>query len=158
MRSQAERGIEHQDLTIGSMVADEGRALVIAINKWDLIPEKQKVLKDIHETVKERLAQMPGLRVVTLSALGIGALVAVTGSIGFIGLVAPHLVRLTIGPDHRFLLPGSALLGAVLLGGADLGARTLAAPAELPIGLLTSLIGGPFFLWLIRRQAGSLES
>lgn len=97
-------------------------------------------------------------RVITLSALGIGALVAVTGSIGFIGLVAPHLVRLIIGPDHRFLLPGSALLGAVLLGGADLGARTLAAPAELPIGLLTSLIGGPFFLWLIRRQAGSPAS
>ncbi len=66
----AERGIEHQDLTIASMVADEGRALVIAINKWDLIVEKQKRLKDLHDTVTERLAQMPGLRVVTLSALG----------------------------------------------------------------------------------------
>ncbi|MEQ1614320.1 MAG: ribosome biogenesis GTPase Der [Hyphomicrobiaceae bacterium] len=66
----AERGIEHQDLTIASMVADEGRALVIAINKWDLIVEKQKRLKEIHDTVTLRLAQMPGLRVVTLSALG----------------------------------------------------------------------------------------
>ncbi len=66
----AERGIEHQDLTIASMVADEGRALVIAINKWDLIVEKQKRLKELHETVIERLAQLPGLRVVTLSALG----------------------------------------------------------------------------------------
>ena len=66
----AERGIEHQDLTIASMVADEGRALVIAINKWDLIVEKQKRLKELHDTVTERLAQMPGLRVVTLSALG----------------------------------------------------------------------------------------
>jgi GTPase len=66
----AERGIEHQDLTIASMVADEGRALVIAINKWDLIVEKQKRLKDLHDTAKLRLAQLPGLRVVTLSALG----------------------------------------------------------------------------------------
>ena len=66
----AERGIEHQDLTIASMVADEGRALVIAINKWDLIVEKQKRLQELHTTVIERLAQMPGLRVVPLSALG----------------------------------------------------------------------------------------
>jgi GTPase len=66
----AERGIEHQDLTIASMVADEGRALVIAINKWDLIVEKQKRLKELHDTVALRLAQLPGLRVVTLSALG----------------------------------------------------------------------------------------
>lgn len=95
-------------------------------------------------------------RVIALSALCIGALVAVTGIIGFIGLVAPHLVRLSIGPDHRWLLPGSALLGALLLGTADLGARTLAAPAELPIGLLTSLIGGPFFLWLIRRETAGI--
>ncbi len=66
----AERGIEHQDLTIGSMVADEGRALVIAINKWDLVVEKQKRLKELRETAAERLAQLPGLRVITLSALG----------------------------------------------------------------------------------------
>ena len=66
----AERGIEHQDLTIASMVADEGRALVVAVNKWDLIVEKQKRLKELHDTVSERLAQMPGLRVVTLTALG----------------------------------------------------------------------------------------
>lgn len=90
--------------------------------------------------------------VIALSALTVGALVAVTGIIGFLGLVAPHLVRLCIGPDHRALLPGAALAGALLLGAADLGARTLAAPAELPIGLLSALIGGPFFLWLLRRQ------
>lgn len=94
--------------------------------------------------------------VIGLSTLCIGALVAVTGVIGFVGLVAPHLVRLVIGPDHRHLLPGSALLGALLLGSADLGARMLAAPAELPIGLLTSLIGGPFFLWLIRRETATV--
>ena len=82
--------------------------------------------------------------------------ITAVGLIGFIGLVAPHLVRLSIGPDHRWLLPGSALLGALLLGAADLGARTLAAPAELPIGLLTSLIGGPFFIWLIRRETAGI--
>lgn len=91
-------------------------------------------------------------QVIALSALAVGALTAVTGIIGFLGLVAPHLVRLCIGPDHRALLPGAALAGALLLGAADLGARTLAAPAELPIGLLTALLGGPFFLWLLRRQ------
>lgn len=90
--------------------------------------------------------------VITLSALAVGALTALTGIIGFLGLVAPHLVRLCIGPDHRALLPGATLAGALLLGAADLGARTLAAPAELPIGLLTALLGGPFFLWLLRRQ------
>lgn len=93
-------------------------------------------------------------RVIGFSALCVGALVAVTGIIGFIGLVAPHLVRMSIGPDHRVLLPGSALLGAFILGVADLGARTLAVPAELPIGLLTSLIGAPFFLWLIHKERG----
>lgn len=94
-------------------------------------------------------------QVVFYVALAVGAAVAVTGVIGFIGLVVPHLVRLTIGPDHRYLLPGSMLLGASLLLAADLLARTVVAPAELPIGIITALIGGPFFLWLLlqRRRA-----
>lgn len=86
---------------------------------------------------------------VVCSALAVGAAVSVSGLIGFVGLVAPHLVRLMIGVDHRWLLPGSALLGALLLILADLVARMLVAPAELPIGLLTALIGGPFFLGLL---------
>lgn len=72
--------------------------------------------------------------------------------IGFVGLVVPHLVRLVAGPDHRFLLPASALLGAALLLLADLLARTLVLPAELPIGIVTSCVGGPFFLWMLLRQ------
>jgi iron complex transport system permease protein len=72
--------------------------------------------------------------------------------IGFVGLVAPHLVRLALGPDHRALLPCSALLGASLLLGADLACRTLAAPAELPLGVVTALVGAPFFLALMSRQ------
>ena len=88
------------------------------------------------------------------SALAVGAAVAVSGIIGFVGLVVPHLLRLSIGPDHRTLLPGSALLGGALLLGADLLARTVVAPAELPIGIVTALVGGPFFLWLLLRRRG----
>ncbi|MGH6947860.1 MAG: FecCD family ABC transporter permease [Kiloniellales bacterium] len=90
--------------------------------------------------------------VVVLAALGTGASVALTGTIGFVGLVVPHLVRLLLGPDHRSLLPASILLGPALLLAADLGARSLVLPAELPIGILTSLVGGPFFLWLLLRR------
>jgi iron complex transport system permease protein len=96
-------------------------------------------------------------RIVVLSALTVGAGVALTGIIGFIGLVVPHLVRLLLGPDHRTLLPASALLGAALMLLADLVARTVVLPAELPIGIVTSCIGGPFFLWLlVRRRAGAM--
>ncbi|GCB95673.1 ABC transporter permease [Streptomyces noursei] len=84
-------------------------------------------------------------------ALLTAAAVAVSGVIGFIGLVVPHLLRMAAGPGHRFLVPGSALGGAVVLLGADLAARTAAAPAELPLGVLTALAGSPFFFWLLRR-------
>ncbi len=92
--------------------------------------------------------------VIGLSALATGAIVAVTGVIGFIGLIAPHLARLVVGPDHRVLLPLAAMLGATLLTLADLAARTLARPAELPLGVLTALVGAPFFLYLLRRGQG----
>lgn len=92
--------------------------------------------------------------IVVLAALAAGSSVALTGIIGFVGLVVPHLIRLVIGPDHRSLLPASVLLGAILLLLADLLARTIVLPAELPIGILTSLIGGPFFLWLLVRRRG----
>lgn len=86
-----------------------------------------------------------------LSSLLVGAAVSVSGVIGFIGLVVPHLIRMTIGADHRWLIPCSTLAGACLLLVADTLARTLVQPAEMPVGLLTSLIGGPYFLWLILR-------
>lgn len=87
----------------------------------------------------------------------IGAAVAVSGGIGFIGIVVPHLLRLAIGPDHRYLLPASALLGAGLLVLADMIARTIVAPAELPIGIVTAVIGGPFFLWILLKNRGVLD-
>ena len=85
-------------------------------------------------------------------SVAVGAAVAVSGIIGFVGLVVPHLLRLTIGPDHRRLLPAAALAGALLLLVADTVARTIVAPAEMPVGILTSLIGGPFFLWLLMKH------
>lgn len=83
-----------------------------------------------------------------------GAAVAVSGGIGFIGIVAPHLLRLVNGPDHRRLLPDAAILGAVLLVGADMIARQIVAPAELPIGIVTALLGSPVFLWVLMRRRG----
>ncbi|MBC9249467.1 ABC transporter permease [Pseudomonas alcaligenes] len=88
---------------------------------------------------------------VLCTALGVGAAVAAAGLIGFVGLVVPHLVRLLVGPDHRVLLPASLLAGASLLLLADLAARLVLAPAELPIGIVTALIGAPFFLYLLVR-------
>ena len=87
-------------------------------------------------------------------ALGTGAAVAVSGGIGFIGIVVPHLLRLATGPDHRALLFNSALCGAVLLIVADTLARIVAAPAELPIGILTAIFGAPVFLWILLRRRG----
>ncbi|WP_312876698.1 FecCD family ABC transporter permease [Streptomyces bohaiensis] len=91
------------------------------------------------------------IALVLVVALLTAAAVAVAGIITFVGLLVPHLLRMVAGPGHRFLVPGSALLGALVLLAADLAARTLAAPAELPLGVLTALIGSPFFFWLLRR-------
>ena len=85
------------------------------------------------------------------TAAGVGAAVSIAGGIGFIGLVVPHLVRQLFGPDHRWLIPGSALLGATLLLSADLLARTVATPAELPVGIITAALGAPVFFSLLQR-------
>ncbi|MCP8465463.1 iron ABC transporter permease [Pseudomonas sp. ZM23] len=91
------------------------------------------------------------VELILCTALGVGAAVAAAGMIGFIGLVVPHLLRLIVGPDHRVLLPASMFGGAILLLLADLVARLALAPAELPIGIVTALIGAPFFLFLLIR-------
>lgn len=88
---------------------------------------------------------------VLVVALLTAAAVAVAGIITFVGLLVPHLLRMANGPGHRFLVPGSALGGALVLVAGDLAARTVAAPAELPLGVLTALFGSPFFFWLLRR-------
>lgn len=90
-------------------------------------------------------------QIICITALIVGVSIAMTGIIGFVGLVIPHFLRLVIGSDYRFLLSGSSLLGAVFLIFADTIARTIIVPAELPIGIITALVGAPFFLWLLMR-------
>lgn len=95
-----------------------------------------------------------GMFVLTAALTGIT--VAVSGVIGFVGLIMPHIVRLLVGADHRRALPAVALLGASFTIAADLVARSIIAPLELPVGIVTALVGGPFFIWLLRRDARSL--
>lgn len=126
-----------------------------------LIPLFGKALNAL--SLGENNAKYLGVRVektkmilIALVALSVGASVAMSGMIGFVGLVVPHFIRLGFGPDNRFLLPASALLGSILLVLADLFARTIVTPSELPIGLVTSFLGAPFFLFLILRDRRSL--
>jgi len=107
-------------------------------------------------TTGEELAASRGVAVhrtkVTLFfavSLMVGAIVAVTGPIGFVGLMAPHICRLAIGPDHRYLTPATLLFGAAMLTACDAVARVVFPPHELPVGILTALMGGPFFVWLL---------
>jgi len=109
----------------------------------------------------EAAAMHMGVRVQrtkTLSILWVagatGVAVAVAGGIGFVGIVVPHLLRLATGPDHTPLLPNAGFLGAILLIGADMISRTVAAPAELPIGIVTAVLGAPVFLWILLRRRG----
>ncbi len=98
--------------------------------------------------------------IIVMATLGVGASVAVSGMIGFIGLVIPHILRMAFSADHRLVIPGSALLGATVLVLADVIARTLFAPAELPIGILTAIIGAPVFIYIIlveRQKRGSIR-
>jgi iron complex transport system permease protein len=117
-------------------------------------------------TVGEELATSRGVEVnrtkVVLffaASLMVGAVVAICGPIGFVGLMAPHICRLMIGPDHRYLTPATLLFGGAFLIVCDSLARTIIAPTELPVGIITALLGGPFFLWLLlgrRWEAGTI--
>ena len=93
---------------------------------------------------------------IVVVAAAVGAAVSVSGVVGFVGIIIPHLLRMAVGPGHRLLLPSSMLLGGTLLLAADTFARTLVAPAELPIGIVTALIGAPFFLVLLLKQRGRI--
>lgn len=100
--------------------------------------------------------RLKNIAILTVAA-ATGAAVAVSGGIGFIGIVVPHLLRLATGPDHRPLLINAALLGALLLVLADVIARVIIAPAELPIGIVTAVLGAPVFLWILLRQRGMVD-
>jgi iron complex transport system permease protein len=92
------------------------------------------------------------LALLMVGSLLTAAAVSVSGLVGFIGLVVPHVARLLFGSDHRFLLPASALVGSIFLVLADLLARMLMSPAEIPVGVITALVGAPFFIYLLRRS------
>jgi iron complex transport system permease protein len=93
-------------------------------------------------------------RIALVSAsLAVGAAVSLGGPVAFVGIIVPHLVRLIVGADHRLVLPASALFGGAFLIGCDLVARTAFAPLELPVGIVTAILGGPIFLWLLFRRA-----
>jgi iron complex transport system permease protein len=89
-------------------------------------------------------------------AAGVGAAVAVAGVIAFVGLVIPHLLRLSAGPMHRTLILGCVFLGGALLTASDIVARTIAAPAEVPVGVVTAILGAPYFLYLVQRNRAAL--
>ena len=116
-----------------------------ALNLLSLGPDQAEA-RGVNVLTAQRLAFLSG-------SLATGAAVSLGGPIGFIGIVVPHLVRLMVGSDHRVVLPASACFGAAFLVACDLVARTVLAPIELPVGIVTALIGGPFFLWLLIRRA-----
>ncbi len=90
--------------------------------------------------------------IISIVSLLTGVVVAVSGSIGFVGLIVPHIVRMLVGSNYKVVLPFSAVVGAIFIIWADLGARVAIAPEEMPIGIITALCGGPFFIWMLRRQ------
>jgi len=127
--------------------------LIIVLAIFIMIPySRQLDLLQLGEPEAYRLGvdvQKLKYTIILTCAASVGASVALSGMIGFVGLIVPHLTRLLGGVNHNYVLPGSALMGAALMIIADLIARVIIQPAELPIGLITSAIGSPFFLWLI---------
>ena len=120
--------------------------VVLLGHRWDL-----NLLLTGEELAASRGVSLVRVRFAVLGVTSamIGALVSVTGPIGFVGLIVPHMLRRWVGHDHLFLIPACLLGGGIFLAICDLGARTIMAPAELPVGILTALLGGPFFLWLL---------
>ncbi len=131
---------------VASLTALGVLAAVLMAPKLDLLALGESAARHLGVDV-ERLRRNVIVVVAVLATAG----VAFTGIILFVGLIVPHLVRMLVGPAHRVLIPLSAVLGAVVLLAADIGARSLVQNADLPLGMLTSLVGGPFFFWLLRR-------
>lgn len=137
-------------LTAASLIIPAGLTSLFAARQLNLLQLGEEEAHYLGVNVKRTK-----LLLLLLSALLVGVAVSVSGIIAFLGLLVPHLIRLQIGADHRWLIPGSALGGACLLLLADTIARTAVSPTEMPVGLLTNLIGGPYFLWLILRYKGA---
>jgi iron complex transport system permease protein len=145
------------DLDVGGFqpIAASLPLVIIAFAMFAVLPSSLNLLSVGDDAAASRgvdVARAHRLAFVSAS-LATSAAVSLAGPIGFIGIVVPHLVRLLVGVDHRVVLPASALFGATFLVACDLLARTLLAPIELPVGVVTAMIGGPFFLWLLVRQS-----
>ena len=144
------------DLDVGSFqpILAALPLIVVAFALFALLPSSLNLLSVGADAASARGVDVPrAQRLAFVSAsLATAAAVSLAGPIGFIGIVVPHLVRLIVGVDHRIVLPASALFGAAFLVACDLGARTLLAPVEIPVGVVTAMLGGPFFLWLLIRR------
>jgi iron complex transport system permease protein len=129
--------------------------IVVAFAVFAMLPRTLNLLSVGAESAAAKGVDiLSAQRLAFLSAsLATGAAVSLGGPIGFIGIIVPHLVRLMVGSDHRIVLPASALFGAAFLVLCDLAARTLMSPLEIPVGVVTALIGGPFFLWLLVKKS-----
>jgi iron complex transport system permease protein len=121
-------------------------AAVIGLKRYDL-----NLLSVGEDLAAGRGVDVNRTKLLLILAVGlmVGAVVSVAGPVGFVGIMVPHVCRLLLGPDHRALIPASLLLGGVFLPACDAVARIIVAPAELPVGIITALLGGPFFLWLL---------
>ena len=133
-----------------------GATVVAGLTALFLLSARFNLLSLGEEEAAHLGVRVPAVRLagIVAASLVTATVVSITGMIGFVGLMVPHIVRLWIGSDHRLLLPGAALFGSSFLVLADALARTIAAPTELPVGVITALAGGPFFLWLYRSRSG----
>jgi iron complex transport system permease protein len=128
--------------------------LALAFGAFAFLPRSLNLLSVSDESAASRGVDVHRTqRTAFLSAsLATGAAVSLGGPVGFIGIVVPHLIRLLVGADHRLVLPASTLAGAGFLVACDTVARTALAPLEIPVGVITAILGGPFFLWLLVRN------
>ena len=145
------------DLDVGSFgpIVASLPLVLIAFAMFAMLPRSLNLLSVGADVASTRGVDVERTqRIAFLSAsLATSAAVSLAGPIGFVGIVVPHLVRLMVGVDHRIVLPASALFGAAFLVGCDLIARTVLAPVEVPVGVVTAMLGGPFFLWLLVRRS-----
>jgi iron complex transport system permease protein len=145
------------DLDVGSFgpIAAALPLVLLAFGMFAVLPRSLNLLSvgaDVASTRGVDVGRTQRLAFLSAS-LATSAAVSLAGPIGFVGIVVPHLVRLMVGVDHRIVLPASALFGAAFLVGCDLVARTVLAPVEVPVGVVTAMLGGPFFLWLLVRKS-----
>ena len=145
-------GIEWKNIPVMLVITVIGFVII------QILSRKLNVLATGEDNAKALGVDVDNLRTLTMAlvALVTATVVSFTGLIGFIGLVAPHISRIVIGADNRYLVPASALFGAALLIAADIVGKTVIAPAVLPVGVITAFLGGPLFLFLILRNKSEI--